>query len=410
MSETHEIQSIEQTSCCIVGGGPAGAVLSLLLARQGIRVTLLETHKNFDREFRGDTLHPSVMEILDQIGLAEKLLSLPHTKMYNLTMATKEATTTIADFRKLKTKYPYITILPQVKFIEFITTEAQNYPNFKLIMGANVQEIIEENGIIRGVRYRGNGGWHEVISPLTVACDGRFSRLRQLAGFEPIKTSPPMDILWFRLPQAEGDAQGIGVGGRIHDGHMLVIIDRLDYWQLGYVIFKGSYQALRDAGIVELQNAIAQLAPEFANRTHLLKDYSQISLLSVESSRLPRWYLPGLLLIGDAAHVMSPVGGVGINYAIQDAVVATNLLSNPLKTGQVEVSDLAAVQQEREIPTRIIQIFQSLMQQRIIKAALDTTKTFSPPFFLRLPILRDIPARLIAFGFRRVYLQPLSDE
>ena len=410
MSETHEIQSIEQTSCCIVGGGPAGAVLSLLLARQGIPVILLETHKNFDRDFRGDTLHPSVMEILDQIGLAERLLEIPHTKMPRITMQTKESTTTIADFSKLKTKYPYITILPQVKFIEFITTEAQRYPNFKLIMGANVQEIIEENSTIRGVRYRGHGGWHEVIAPLTVACDGRFSKLRQLAGFEPIKTSPPMDILWFRLPRAEGDATGVGVGGRIDGGQMLVIIDRMDYWQLGYVIFKGSYQALRDAGIVKLQNAIAELAPEFANRTHQLKDYSQIGLLSVESSRLPRWYRPGLLLIGDAAHVMSPVGGVGINYAIQDAVVTANLLSTPLKTGQVEVSDLAAVQQQRELPTRIIQIFQSLMQQQIIKGALDTTRRFSPPLFLRLPILRDIPARLIAFGFRRVYLESVSGE
>ncbi|HBE17241.1 MAG TPA: monooxygenase [Cyanobacteria bacterium UBA11149] len=405
MSETHEIQSIQQTSCCIVGGGPAGAVLSLLLARQGIPVILLETHKNFDREFRGDTLHPSVMEILDQIGLADKLLEIPHTKMGSITMQSKEATTTIADFSQLKTKYPYVTILPQVKFLEFITAEAQRYPNFKLMMGANVQEIIEENSTIRGVRYRGHGGWHEIIAPLTVACDGRFSKLRQLAGFQPIKTSPPMDILWFRLPREEGDAEGFGVGGRIDGGHMMVIIDRMDYWQLGYVIFKSSYQTLRDAGIVELQNAIAKLAPEFANRTHLLQDWSQISLLSVESSRLSRWYRPGLLLIGDAAHVMSPVGGVGINYAIQDAVVAANILSNPLKTGQVEVNNLAAVQKQRELPTRIIQIFQSLMQQRIIKAALDTNQTFSPPIFLRLPILRDIPARLIAFGFSRVYLE-----
>ena len=400
--QEHSLVDVQQTSCCIVGGGPAGAVLALLLARQNIPVMLLEVHKDFDREFRGDTLHPSVMEIMEQLGLAAQLLELPHTKMRKLTIQAAVNTATLVDLACLKTKYPYITILPQVKFLEFITAQAQRYPSFQLVMGANVQETIVENGVVCGIRYRGRGGWHEVRSTLTVGADGRFSRLRQLAGFEPIKTSPPMDVLWFRLSRSPHDVQDLGVVGRAVGGHLLVMIDRLDYWQVGYVILKGSYQKLRDSGIEALQKSVAELAPEFADRVEQLKDWSQISFLSVESSRLPRWYRPGLLLIGDAAHVMSPVGGVGINYAIQDAVVAANILSAPLKNNHLHLWDLAEVQRQRELPTRVIQAFQSFVQERIIKGALDTNRPFTPPLLLQLPILRNIPARLIGFGLNRV--------
>jgi 2-polyprenyl-6-methoxyphenol hydroxylase-like FAD-dependent oxidoreductase len=214
-----------------------------------------------------------------------------------------------------------------------------------------------------------------------------------------------MDVLWFRLPRNPEDAKkNVGVEGRASNGHLLAIIDRLDYWQLGYVIPKGSYQKLREAGIEVLRQSVAELAPEFRSRQHLLHDWSQISFLWVESSRLKRWYRPGLLLIGDAAHVMSPVGGVGINYAIQDAVVAANVLSTPLKSNALHLWDLAEVQRQREWPTRIIQAFQSFVQQQIIKGALDTTRTFKPPAFLRLPILRNLLARLIAFGIWSVHL------
>lgn len=255
MSSAQNLE-LSQTTCCIVGGGPAGAVLALLLARQNIPVMLLELHKDFEREFRGDTLHPSVMEIIEQLGLAERLLELPHTKLHRLTIQTEEGAATLADFSRLKTKYPYITVLPQVKFLEFITDEAKRYNNFQLVMGANVQELIEEGVIIRGVRYRGHGGWHEVRSLLVVGADGRFSRLRQLAGFEAIKTSPPMDVLWFRLPRFPNDDKGVGLSGRARGGHLLAIIDRLDYWQLGYIIPKGSYQSLRQAPIEVLQNLL----------------------------------------------------------------------------------------------------------------------------------------------------------
>ncbi len=399
----HDIVDVQTTDCCIVGGGPAGAVLALLLARQGVSVMLLEAHKDFDRDFRGDTIHPSVMEIMEELGLSKALLELPHTKMRQINIQTPQDTLTLADFSHLKTRYPYITMLPQVKFLEFITQEARKYPSFHLVMGANVQELIAENGVIQGVRYRGGGGWHEIRAILTVGADGRHSRLRHLGEFESIETSPPMDILWFRLPRQPEDPEG-GMG-RFGQGHIIAMLNRGDEWQLAYVIPKGGYQQLRAAGLEELKKSVVKVLPEFQERIQNLHDWSQIAFLSVESSRVKRWYHPGLLLIGDAAHVMSPVGGVGINYAIQDAVVAANLLSKPLKNGQVQLSDLAKVQRQRELPTRIIQAFQTFIQKRVFAPVLASDRTFVPPAFLRLPILRDLPARLIALGVFPVHVK-----
>ncbi|MGH8716795.1 MAG: FAD-dependent monooxygenase, partial [Burkholderiales bacterium] len=247
--------SVEQTTCCVVGGGPAGALLSLLLARKGISVTLLEGHKDFDREFRGDTLHPSAMEILDEIGLADPLLQLPHTKLHRLTLRTKTDSFTMVDLSVLKTRFPYITLMPQARFLEFITEQAQKYPGFKLLMGAHARELIMENGICRGVRYQdSNEEEHELRALLTVAADGRFSRLRKLAGLEPVKSSPPMDVLWFRLPKRPGDT--LSFGGRIGQGHMLAILPREDYYQLGYVILKGSHHALREEGMEKFHQSL----------------------------------------------------------------------------------------------------------------------------------------------------------
>jgi 2-polyprenyl-6-methoxyphenol hydroxylase-like FAD-dependent oxidoreductase len=401
----HEVLDTQQTGCCVVGGGPAGAVLSLLLARKGVPVMLLEAHKDFDREFRGDTIHASVMEMMDELGLADRLLELPHTKLDKQTLAIGSQTVTVADFSRLKTKFPYITVLPQVRFLDFITAEAQKYPHFQLVMGANVQELIEEDGIIRGVRYRGQGGWHEVRARLTVAADGRFSKLRQLAGLQQVKTSPPIDILWFRLPRKPEDPKGVGLRSRIGGGQMFVTIDRLDYWQLGCWIVKNSYQQLRAAGIEALRKSIAETLPEFADRVDSLQSWSQVSLLSVESNRLETWYKRGLLFIGDAAHAMSPVGGVGINYAIQDAVAAANIVGEPLKRGEVHEWDLAEVQRQRELPVRIVQGYQSFMQKNIVAKALDSSKPFQPPGFLRWPFVRDIPVRLISFGLWPVHVR-----
>jgi 2-polyprenyl-6-methoxyphenol hydroxylase-like FAD-dependent oxidoreductase len=404
-----DVRDVQQTTCCIVGGGPAGAMLALLLARKGIAVTLLEAHKDFDREFRGDTIHPSILEILDQLGLAEPLLRLPHGEVRSLQIVSSRSATRIADFTRLKTRFPYIMMLPQVRFLEFITREAGRYPSFRLVMGANVQRLLQEDGATHGVRYRGgDDAWHEVHALLTVAADGRFSKIRTLAGLEPVKTSPPMDVVWFRLPRKPEDAHDAAqavVGG----GHLVVLLDRGDEWQVGYVILKGSYHQLHAAGIQALRRGLIERVPWLADRVEGLRDWKQVSVLSVESSRLARWYQPGLLLIGDAAHVMSPVGGVGINYAIQDAVDAANVLTTPLRNGSVSMSDLAAVQKRREWPTRVIQAFQTFIQKRVIATALDESAPFRLPLVLRLllrfPYLRDLPARLIAFGPRRVRVE-----
>jgi 2-polyprenyl-6-methoxyphenol hydroxylase-like FAD-dependent oxidoreductase len=406
--QTEQIEQTEQTTCCIVGGGPAGAILALLLVHQGIPVMLLEEHLDFDRDFRGDTLHPSTMQIIDQLGLADRLLEIPHSEAHTLAFESANGPVVLADFRRLKTRFPYIAMLPQSQFLDFITEEAKRYPTFQLVMGARVEKLIEEDGYVHGVHYRGRDGWHEVRATLTVAADGRFSRVRKLAGFEPIKTAPPMDVLWFRLPVGENDPKESG--GLIKGGHFLIFLRRADDWQIGYVIPKGGYQKIHAAGMDAFRQETASVLPTFlAERVATLQEWKQISVLAVESSRIARWYRPGLLLIGDAAHVMSPVGGVGINYAVQDAVVAANILTVPLQKGQIRLRDLAEVQRQRERPTKIIQGFQHFLQRRVVSNALKSDQSLTlPPFIrilLKVPFVRDLPARLIAFGPKRVHLR-----
>lgn len=404
-AEVRGTARVTRTTCAVVGGGPGGAVLALLLARKGIDVTLLEAHPDFDREFRGDTLHPSVMEIMDQLGLADRLLRLRHSKVDRFTVQTDAGPFTPATLSRLKTKFPYITIMPQTSFLEFVVGEAEKYPSFRVVMGARVRELVEEDGVVRGVRYEDGDGPHEVRAALVVGADGRGSRVRRLAGIEPVKTSPPMDVLWFKLPRKPGDAEGLV--GRFERGHIAVMLDRDDHWQAGYVIPKGTFPELRHEGVGELKRQFADLIPEYADRLEHLTDWRKVSLLSVESSRCPTWHRPGLLLIGDAAHVMSPVAGVGINYAIQDAVSAANILAGPLRESQarlvpVDERRLAAVQRRRELPTRVIQALQAQVQKNVLAPALGSSGPFSPPLLLRLlpriPILRDLPGRLIGYG------------
>ena len=404
-----EVVDSQKTSCCIAGGGPGGAVLALLLARRGVPVTLLEMHKDFDREFRGDTVHPSVMEILDQIGLAGKLLEIPHTKVTGPTLQFANGPFRPFDLGRLKTRFPYILMVPQVRFLEFITREAAKYPQFRLVMQANAHQLVEENGVVCGVRYLASDGLHEVRASLTVGADGRFSQLRRLAGFEPIKTSPPMDVLWFRLPKLPGEPEVVGGAfGGIGRGRILILLERTDYWQAGLVFPKGEYQELREKGVESVRQTITEIEPRYARHAESLVDWQQLTLLSVESSRCPLWHKPGLLLIGDAAHVMSPVGGVGINYAIQDAALASNVLTKPLLAGRVSDSDLAEVQRQREWPTRAIQAMQSFMQRNLVASALRAQQAINVPWqlklFVRIPILRDLPSKLMAFGVRRVHL------
>jgi 2-polyprenyl-6-methoxyphenol hydroxylase-like FAD-dependent oxidoreductase len=377
-------------------------VLTLLLARQGVPVTLLEAHRDFDRDFRGNTISPAVMELLEEIGLAERLLQQRHIKIRDFKVQTGGGTLVFADFTRLNTRYPYITMLPQVRFLEFLAAELRRYPQARIIMGATVQELIEVGGVVRGVRYRSHDGDHEIQATLTVGADGRFSRLRKLAGLHPSSSAPPMDVFWFRLPRQPDDLESAGALFRFGTRSLLVLMDHFDYWDVGYIIAKGSYARLRAAGLPALRHAIAAIAPELSDRLDQLRSWQQGALLSVESNHLQRWFQPGLLLIGDAAHVMSPVGGIGINYAIRDAVAAAECLIPPLQSGRLSLRHLQAVQRRREWPTRIIQSIQALAHRRIVALALSSDEPLRLPRLLRaalwLPWTSRAIGRLIAFG------------
>lgn len=394
----------DSTACAVVGGGPAGVVLTLLLARRGVPVTLLEAHKDFDRDFRGDTIHPSTLEMLDELGLAGRLHAIPHGKIHRFTISTPGGGVTLADFRRLKTKFPYIMMMPQAKFLDFLAAEVGKYPSAKIVMGATVQSLIEEDGRVAGVRFRGDQGSRELRATLTVGADGRFSKMRRLAGLEPVGTSAPMDVLWFRLPREPGDPAEVA-GAFIGGGHIAVLLDREDQWQVAYVFPKGEYAKVKEEGFAAFKRHVVERIPFLAGRIDTLNDWHDCAVLNVESSRLRRWYKPGLLLIGDAAHVMSPVGGVGINYAIQDAVEAANVLTGPLTQGRVSVRDLAYIQRRRMLPTRIIQAVQGAIQRNVIARGLRGGQDFRLPLPMRIvsriPGLRNLPARMLAFGVLR---------
>lgn len=397
----------ERTTCCIVGAGPCGAMLALLLARKGVDVTLLEAHLDFDREFRGDTFNPAALMIMDEVGILDRLLKLPHSTIRTFVSRTASGPVMIANFSKLKVKHPYLARFRQSWFLEIVVDEAKRYPNCRVVMGARAEELLEEQGKVVGVRYRAQDGFHELRADLTVGADGRFSRMRKLTGFKPITASIEVDVLWFRLSWKEGDSKDSfsAMGKRL----MIAFQNRIDHWQIGYVIHKGGYKELRAAGLDQLRQSLATAAPELADRVDELQDWKQVSVLSVEADRLPRWHRPGLLLIGDAAHVMSPVTGAGINCAIQDAVVTANKLAEKLKAGTVKEKDLAAIQKHRQMPTIVIQRFQDQMMKNLFLRALNAPK---PPrmsllarFVFGMPFLRDIPSYLIGVGPRTAHVK-----
>jgi 2-polyprenyl-6-methoxyphenol hydroxylase-like FAD-dependent oxidoreductase len=399
-----------ETTCCVVGGGPGGMMLALLLARRGVPVTLLEAHPTFDRDFRGDSIHPGILEILDEIGLADRLHERPHVKMYGPAFPTARGPFMPFDFRQvLATRFPYIMWMPQPVFLGFLAEEAGKFPSFRLVMGANVQRLIEENGAVKGVLYRSATGWREARAVLTVGADGRFSRVRKLANFRVKQTSAPVELLWFRLPRLSGDPEGTGiVSPRFGKGRVMLMIDRADHWQVGVFFPAGDYQKLREAGVEDLRRTIVGLEPRFAANAEALTDWSQVSLLSVASSLCPRWYKPGVLLIGDAAHTMTPAAGAGIKYAIEDAVVAANLLTAPLRAKRVRLEDLARVQRKRMWPTRLIQAIGAFFLARMARSLRPGRPTMFPTLarlLFRLPLFSRLFARLVAFGFWRVHVQ-----
>ncbi len=408
----HEISLHHKSTVCIVGGGPAGMVLGYMFARQGISVTVLEAQKDFDRDFRGDTIHAAIMDNMEELGLADKLLRLHHHKMARLAFGSgPENRVPLVDFTRLKTNHPYVTVMAQTLFLDFLAKESEQFSNYKLIMGANVQELIQEDGVTTGIRYRYDSEagrkWGEGRAPLTVAADGRASRIRKLAGLEPVPTTDPLEVLWFRLPKVENDPYtgggGLATGRRLP----IVLIERQDHWQIALVIPDGSYRELRGKGIEDFKQKFAADIPAFAERIYQrIDEWGDIAHLQVQGSRLKKWYMDQLLFIGDAAHVMTPIGGVGINYAIHDAIVTANVLSQPLLDGTMTMAHLAEVQKQREWPTKVIQFLQARVQRSILQPGLRWDQLFEPPKFMRyipkIPILRDLPGRLIAMGVRKV--------
>ncbi|GGK93160.1 oxidoreductase [Sphaerisporangium melleum] len=387
-----------QTTCAIAGGGPAGAVLALLLARAGVEVTLLEKHADFLRDFRGDTIHPSTMQVLDELGLARALLALPHRKADRVMVWTDEREIEAASLRGLKSRFPYITFVPQWDFLNLITEAARRYPGFRLLMEAEVTGLIREGGAVRGLRYRDRDGEHELRATLTVGADGRHSDVRRAAGLVPVEHGAPMDALWFRLPREQDDP--VDAILRVSAGRMMVAINRETYWQLAYLIPKGDHERVKAAGVASLRAAVASLLPFLAGRTEMLASMDEVSVLRVAVNRLRRWHRPGLLLIGDAAHAMSPVFGVGINLAVQDAVAAANLLAGALRAGNVPEALLARVQRRRTPPTVITQFAQRVVQARIIRPALrgSPTPVRLPRGMSRLPLIGALARRFIGLG------------
>ena len=391
-----------RVQCVVAGGGPAGMMLGLLLARAGVRVAVLEKHADFLRDFRGDTIHPSTLEVMHELGILDAFLQRPHQEVRQLTGCVAGQTVTIADFTHLPTHCKFLVLMPQWDFLDFLAERARQWSGFDLRMQTEATSLIEEGGSIVGVHVKTPTGPQEIRADLVVGADGRHSVVRERAGLQVDRFGVPMDVLWMRISRrADDPAQALGY---VEGGHILVMLDRGDYWQCAFVIPKGAFDEIQQRGIDAFRATLASIVPFLRDRVGELSDWRDIKLLTVLVDRLRRWYRPGLLCIGDAAHAMSPIGGVGINLAIQDAVAAANALAEPLRRGACSEADLAKVQRRRELPTRLTQGAQLFAQNRVVRRALSGGGPQQLPLVLKLlrrfPVLRRIPARVVGVGVR----------
>src|ERR1700678_2305449 len=390
------------TRCCISGGGPAGMMLGFLLARAGVDVVVLEKHGDFLRDFRGDTIHPSTLELMYELGLLEEFLKRPHQEVREARGQIGQDKLTLVDFTHLPTHCKFLALMPQWDFLNFLVEQGKRYPSFQVRMQAEATDLIEQNGRIVGVKAKTPEGIIEIRAPLTIGADGRHSVIRERAGLQVLDLGAPMDVLWMQISRQPTDPSE--ALGHVEAGKMFIMIDRKDYWQCGFIIAKGAAGEVRKRGIESFREEIVRLEPFLRDRVSELRDWNDVSLLTVKVDRLQQWSRPGLLCIGDAAHAMSPVGGVGINLAIQDAVAAANILASKLAAGNLADTDLKAVQRRREFPTRATQRLQIFIQNGVIKRILASARPLTAPWPVKLlqrwPRLRRIPARVIGMGFR----------
>jgi 2-polyprenyl-6-methoxyphenol hydroxylase-like FAD-dependent oxidoreductase len=403
----------ERTTCVVVGAGPAGMVLGLLLARAGVAVTVLEKHGDFLRDFRGDTVHPSTLQLLDELGLGERFAELPHSRLDEVAFPIgADGSVVIADFRRLKVRYPYIAMVPQWDLLNLLAAAAQEEPSFVLRMNTEVTGLVRDATTVQGVRYRTpDGASGEIRADLTVACDGRWSIARQQADLRPKEFPVPIDAWWFRLPRTPDDRL-TALTPRAGKGRFAIVIPRENFLQIAYIGKKGTDAQLRARGIESFRRDIAELMPELTDRVGALESMDDVKHLDVRLNRLNRWHVDGLLCIGDAAHAMSPVGGVGINLAVQDAVAAATLLAEPLRTGAVTPALLAAVRSRRLLPTILVQALQRALHRALV-APIVEGRRMGPPkpvlaFLRRVPRASFVPAYLIGVGLRPEHAPPFA--